>query len=682
VIAALPVLKDTGFGDVAAILGKTELKSPAQEFSFLGNRIERWLVEPRSMPISASGKTLVDIVSGKFQLIMGSGLRRTVEGKSFDDFLAERLWMRAGATSWKDQVPAGYNMNKAAVGLNHTPAELRSRFERDMDNGSAHWEIIPKREPVAPRAVCKVDDSMYLFFSWVMYYVFPWIEDSPYLYQTQSADAKFKFWRRCQWYIGKADAVDLDFKNFDESHTKALVMQNYDDVVDLACTLGGNKHHMREMWNQRVRPYINNAHITSNDVTTEGKPTKRQFQWNNGGPSGDLLTWLRNAIVNIALAMERSDYLYAVGSGPESAGFHILTSQGDDLHEIPVGRITSLEPMVAWYADLGYVVHPTKSKISRSTGGEFLKMEITKNSVAGTKWRLMRSILWGQVELGEGDFSSVKAKLSERVSLWLMAEQRGLIASREDVEHDLFGAAARRVAKATITLALETSTAMGGFGFYDQKTDREIRWESEKPEILPIYIRLKPSSAFAYERAWRRGMVTLLRGARKKSDVTSKSARVLIDNLSVSKVPRNRAYAMYTSRVHDHLPLLPKLGRWFGSRYNGQKHWDSEVTLSAIRRNDKHPEPQLDVSLSRWRSITSNAMWPEVLKARGYPVPGMSPKFARYFGEQLSALAWGAFSKYVVSILTFNKINALTFRSASILVCDILPGTGITLATM
>lgn len=660
-VDTLAVLKKGGFTDALSGLGKVSLISPLYEDEALGERVRRWLVTPRQALSGRSG-TVLDIVRSNIRGVLYSGKQTKARGLSFDNFLEERSWLRSGATSWPDMVPKGYERVKSAIGLNHTVAEVKARILKDLEKGWSEMAVIPKVEPITPRGVVKADDSGYLFLSWCMHYVYPFLENSPYLHQAKTSEEKFKFWRTCQSLIPHAQAIDLDFSQWDESMLKEVVMYVMDYFVRLACSLGGSLYGMDELWSS-FRVYFENARISIN--TIDGR--KEWLAWGNGLPSGLLLTWFINAVVNICLAKQMCEDL--------GFRYRVLTAQGDDLHVVAEGVMyDDLARIVSWYEEVGYVVHPTKSKISRDDGGEFLKMNVKEDSIHGDKWRMLRTILWGQSERDEVDLSSMKAKMSERVNIWLQYSLRGGEINEDDVVRDLFGAGSNKVGKKKIQKALRTSTALGGFGLFGNDTDVRITWKDDMIMTDRIFVRLKPSRDYTRSRSWVKGMISLLKGVKLKKMDKLPATAVTVDKRSFSfrtnRYPLEMRIGISLPESQDSTPRIFSIGKV------GKARFDDTTELSALDYGDRPTNAHVAPAVSWWKNHCTRAMWPEVIKSGGMPKVGMSPVFARKFGEQLASLAWDRLSSNVLTYVCRAKLDQFSFTNAAWLVSDHLPRSG------
>jgi hypothetical protein len=289
-------LKKIPISDASTLLGKVALSKPQYQAEFFRERMNTWIRNKREWN-NVNGVNSFESIMDKIDKILWYGDKKVVRSISFREYLADRTWMKSGVVSqqWKDLIPKGYNTTKSSLAVFNTTDKIVQRLNDNMEKGSFHWTIHAKPEPNKTRATIVDIFDLYIYMSYVSYFIVPWLGNNQFLMQTLDNDRKYSFWRYCQWntHIGNS-AIDLDYSTWDELITLDAVRTIVNKLCDLAIGLG----YHRDLKNIKTR--INHI-LDVADILIIGEDEDEYIPWNNGLITGFLWTWLINGLVNAGL---------------------------------------------------------------------------------------------------------------------------------------------------------------------------------------------------------------------------------------------------------------------------------------------------------------------------------------------------------------------------------------------
>lgn len=660
-------LKTTPVPTSATLFGKLGLKKMEYQWAFFNKRITTWLMTEKQW-FSLDERNIVDEVMRYAKKVLYKGKGVIIKPISFRLFLSNRMWEKSGATSWKDWVPRGFSSTKTTIALTMSTEEMVSELEKrwliwqdpekyekaKMERGMS-FTIHAKPEPMKTRAVIADVMDLYLYFSFITEYVYPFLQDNPHLIQAMSSDRKFAFWRECQMFIGKLNVTDLDYSVWDEGVLKEVVLK----LVDMICQLGvsiSSQHPDVVEVSKRIKTILSVIGII---IISEDGPMF--IEWKNGLITGFLWTWLLNGLVNCAMQM----YLLSViGISPE-----ILVVQGDDIHMVS----SMSEEQYNEYLDLndavGFTINKTKSSYTPKLvgGGEFLQMEIKWDRISGNPHRMIRSLIWGSLEVVEGSQLlevDLATKMNERVSIWAQAISRELYYEKSFVVDDLFGVARRSIRKGTIMKMLHSSKAVGGFALFGLETETKFEWVKEKVETKPVKVWIKQINFTKSKQAWDRGIRAATKSSMKdvfQPDIVELKVQSNKMSVTLSMNAVTIIYLNLPSRLRHpvdvHLVTLA----------DEQYIFDREMLLSGLAWDDQPSDPYLNKLVMIWKQYSTRAMFTEITKNKGLPKPSMTPMCVIKFGETLAPYISDRIVNNVTVSTMWKKVSQFTLYMSTVL---------------
>lgn len=637
---------------VATMAGKFMLKERKYQAAFFRERLSTWL----GQPVDVNLDVLYAVKANSRWILRNTGQKRVPD--QFRDlrwYIGNRLWMKSGATSWADMVPRGYQKTKTTIALANGTDEIMTRLEDELNGKTeSYWTIHGKPEPMKTRAVVVTEMTSYLVLAYFMYFVLPYIKNSPYLYQAMDNSRKWYAWKEMQSYRGRLAALTLDYTTFDESVPKDFVLWVVKEVAMMAGDLTNQKVYMMDLGDKLVS-FLDAMTVRVADESEQGFSVIR---WLNGNPSGLYLTWLINALWNAGHVMQAAKEAQVPLT-------QLLVQGDDDIIFSPTTR-AGYERLTERLTANGLVVNEIKSGFSAEGLGEFISLEMHDDGIYGDKWRMLRSIIWGQVEKIERGAQQV---MSQRASLWLQYMQRKGQVDVEWVVNDLSGAVGKSVKRDTIKKMLFTAVANGGLGLFGVRLDQEFVWkggepvEDEEPR-RNVASKVKLRTATQAARAWRRGMKALVDSLNKDDAILSPQ---WVEGRPDPKYGRYSVrWGLGSKRDYTVLPRTEKYMRIQPFSVNGdQELFDKELILSNLEYGQYTGWSQEDEVLRMWYNKVSRGAWDEVRKAGGYVVPSMPPSFALSFGETLAPLMYGALAEaYATGVQRFRVTKHTLWLSA------------------
>ena len=508
-IETLPAfLKKSLVPTAATIFGRMDLRRKEFQLKYFSERLKTWVGTEHTWG-SINGRDSFEEVMSRVDILIECGEQSRVVAISLDDHIANRTWMKPGASSIKDMIPRGFSSTKSSLGMTNTNEQIREAlddnykifddpllYEKELLNPRFNFSLHAKPEPMKTRAVIADLFDLYLYMHYISYYIVPYVGKNRYMYQTYSEDQKFTFWSEAINMMGREQAIDLDFTTWDESVLKRVVVAIVDVLCKKAYGLSGRHPDVLMVWKRIMRI------LEVVGILVDSEDGFVRQEWKNGLITGFLWTWLINALVNLGIQMYVSDL----------TGIHhrVMLAQGDDIHMEGTYTLEDYEKIKDVTTQIGLVVNQAKSTFSDDGGGEFLSLHINRDGISGNKERMIRSLTWGGQEMVEGSGQIInkteKSKLDARVSIWNQYKSRGGYVNPLWVRDDLFGTAKRTIKKSLLLELLYASPSVGGFGLFDNKLLVNYDWVSNSPEPRPIMKRLKQRNYNKANAAWARGV--------------------------------------------------------------------------------------------------------------------------------------------------------------------------------